>query len=305
MKHISNLDHKTIPVVPGSVRSETLVAGPGCKRATVHIQGTGTPLVFLHSSGCDSRQWHRFAEDWSGRHQIVLPDLPGCGGSDDLAADCPMTLAGDANVVDAISDRLKRPFHLIGHSYGGAVALKSAVRLGARIASLTLIEPTSFHLLRHGDQIEKDLFAEIEGFAASVEEAVLCGLEETAMRRFVDFWSGLGTWDDMPATKREALVPRARKLPQDFRRLFNEELRPADIAKLSTPTLVICGTLSPEPVRALTRLIAEANAQSRHRTIGGAGHMLPYTHRVQINRLMEEHLMSDRQSERISIEMSG
>jgi pimeloyl-ACP methyl ester carboxylesterase len=287
MKHLRNFDHKANP-------AETVSVGAGCARVMVHFQGTGTPLVFLHSSACDSRQWRHFAEDWADRHQIVLPDLPGCGGSDDLAADCTMNLAGDANVVDAISDRLKRPFHLIGHSYGGAVALKSAVRLGARIASLTLIEPTSFHLLRHGDRMERDLFTQIEGFAASVEEAILSGFEETAMRRFVDFWSHPGAWGDMLAAKRGALVPRARKLPGDFSRLFNEELRPADIAKLTIPTLVICGTHSPEPVRALSRLIANAITQSHHRTIAWAGHMLPFTHRVQINRLLEEHLMLEK-----------
>jgi len=294
MKHLRNFDHKANPAEPGSARSETLEVGAARTRVMVHFQGTGTPLVFLHSAACDSRQWRHFAEDWTNRHQIVLPDLPGCGRSDDLATDCPMSLAGDADVVDAISDRLKRPFHLIGHSYGGAVALKSATRLGERIASLTLIEPTSFHLLRHGDRIERDLLAQIKGFAASVEEAVLSGFEEIAMRRFVDFWSHPGAWGEMPAAKRKALVPRASKLPEDFSRLFNEELSPSDIAKLTIPTLVICGTHSPEPARALSRLIAKAITQSRHRTIAQAGHMLPFTHRVQINRLMEEHLLLEK-----------
>lgn len=289
MKHIRSINPGTN--TDGPIPETLKTTETGNARIRVRFQGEGTPVVFLHSSARDSRQWRDYAADWSGRHQVVLPDLPGCGDSDDFEPDNPSTLEADANAVNAIADRLKQPLHLIGHSYGGAVALKSAMHLGPRLASLTLIEPTSFHLLRHGDRFEQDMFDRIAGFAAFIEQAVMSGFDEIAMMRFVDFWSKSGCWAKVPATKRAALVTRVHKLPGDFRRLFNDPLHPADIAKLVVPTLVICGTQSPEPVRALSRLIAKSIVQSRHRTIGWAGHMLPLTHYDQVNVLLKEHVM--------------
>ncbi|SLN69791.1 Haloacetate dehalogenase H-1 [Roseovarius litorisediminis] len=287
MQHARNIESEISAHGLSAVKSEMIEMDTG--RIRIYFQGEGTPLVFLHSAACDNRQWRDISLNWSHHHQVVMPDLPGCGASDGFEADKWLTLENEANAIIAVADHLQQPFHLIGHSYGGAVALKSAMQLGPKLASLTLIEPTSFHLLGHGDRFEKAMLGQIDRFAASIEQAVMSGFDETAMMQFVDFWSGPGSWDKVPAAKRAALLPRAHKLPGDFGRLFNEDLRPADIAKLTVPTLVICGTQSPEPVRVLSRLIAKSIIHSRHRTIGWAGHMLPLTHRAQVNVLLEEH----------------
>jgi len=295
MQHARNIEPEISAHGLTAFTSEIIEMEKG--RIRVYFQGEGTPLVFLHSAACDNRQWRDMSLNWSDHHQVVMPDLPGCGGSDGFEADQWSTLEGDANAVNAIAEHLQQPFHLIGHSYGGAVALKSAMQLGPKLASLTLIEPTSFHLLRHGDRFEQAMLDQIGRFAASIEQAVMSGFDETAMMRFVDFWSRPGSWAKVPASKRAALLPRAHKLPGDFRRLFNEDLRPADIAKLTVPTLVVCGTQSPEPARVLSRLIAHSIMHSRHRTIGRAGHMLPLTHRAQVNVLLKEHFALSKAAE--------
>ncbi len=43
------------------------------------------------------------------------------------------------------------PFHLVGHSYGGAVALQFALSHPDRLLSLTLVEPSCFHVLNELD----------------------------------------------------------------------------------------------------------------------------------------------------------
>jgi hypothetical protein len=61
-------------------------------------------------------------------------------------------------------------------------------------------------------------------------------------------------------------------------------------AAIDVPTLIVCGTSSPAPSRAITRLLAETLPRARHRTIRNAGHMSPITHPAEVNALVVEHL---------------
>src|SRR3546814_1285704 len=82
-----------------------------------------------------------------------MPDLPGYGraGFRGRVRDDSASLAGDAAAVlrtPGVPTGIGAPaFHLVGHSYGGAVPLKIALSQPQRVLSLTLIEPVLFHLL--------------------------------------------------------------------------------------------------------------------------------------------------------------
>ena len=89
------------------------------------------------------------------------------------------------------------PIHLVGHSYGGAVALRFAMQQPERLRSLVLIEPVAFHLLRDEapDPANRHLFGEVTELAGLVSPAPLpSGDYRCAMARFVDYWNGEGAW---------------------------------------------------------------------------------------------------------------
>ena len=98
--------------------------------------------IALRCSGSSGRQWSALRK--SLRLQVFIPDLMGCGAMPHLAGDRRFRLADEARPIVALIDELEAPVHLIGHSYGGAVALRIAVERPNRIASLTLYEPTTF-----------------------------------------------------------------------------------------------------------------------------------------------------------------
>ncbi|MDP9070211.1 MAG: alpha/beta hydrolase [Actinomycetota bacterium] len=85
--------------------------------------GDGPPLLLLHGGMSDSRVWREQLEDLSDEFTVVAWDAPGCGQSSDPPetfrlpqyADC---LAGFIDVVG-----LGRP-HVLGHSFGGGLALE-------------------------------------------------------------------------------------------------------------------------------------------------------------------------------------
>jgi pimeloyl-ACP methyl ester carboxylesterase len=78
----------------------------------------------------------------------VALDLYGYGESDSWPGNGPFTLTAEAALADAVLPTGNGLIHLVGHSYGGAVALRFATQYPERLRSLVLIEPVAFHLLR-------------------------------------------------------------------------------------------------------------------------------------------------------------
>ena len=58
------------------------------------------------------------------------------------------------------------------------------------------------------------------------------------------------------------------------------------------PTLILCGTRSPDPSRTIARLLADTLPRARHRTVRDAGHMSPLTHPAEVNPLIVGHILS-------------
>ena len=83
--------------------------------------------------------------------------------------------------------------HLVGHSYGGGVALNVALARPDRIASMALYEPSAFHLLRQLGERGAEPYAEITGVARSICQGVVTGDYRGAVAAFVDYWNGPGS----------------------------------------------------------------------------------------------------------------
>jgi pimeloyl-ACP methyl ester carboxylesterase len=189
---------------------------------------------------------------------------------------------------------LGKPAHIVGHSYGGAVALQFASRHPRYVKTLTLIEPASFHLLRDGDDIDERAFREISETGNTVVNALNCGDYQGGMRRFVDYWGGEGAWDALPASQQLALATRISKVALDFWATINDPMRQADLASLEMPTLVVSGGRSPLPTRRICFHLARMIPDVTVRTVATAGHMLPFTHVNELLPLIVQHCSARR-----------
>lgn len=99
--------------------------------------GEGPPLVFLHGAS-GHVGWLPFLEALAQRHDVIAPEHPGFGVSDDPAwLDRPSDLA--YFYLDLLEALRLDGVHLIGTSLGGWVAAELAVRNTARLKSLTLV----------------------------------------------------------------------------------------------------------------------------------------------------------------------
>lgn len=131
---------------------EDHVALPGGK---VHVlrNGNGAPLLFLHAAG-GAGQWLEFHELLARDFDVIAPDHPGFGGSDEF----PEVEAMDDLVFHYLGliERLglERP-HIVGGSFGGWVAAELAVAAPQAVGSLVLLSPAG---LRIPDHPVADLF---------------------------------------------------------------------------------------------------------------------------------------------------
>jgi len=249
--------------------------------------GSGDPVILLHSSASSSTQWRSLAERLSERYRVIAPDLYGYGGTSHWPGRRLFHLECEAEIVLALLRRVNQRAHLVGHSYGGAVALHVARLHRDLLQSLTLIEPAAFHLLRETDALA---LAEITEIADAVGSAVIGGDYLAGFERFVEYWSGPDASARIPVDTRHAMAARLPKIALEFHAALNEPCRLEDFRSMTVPAQILYGTHSPRPARRVCGLLERILPEARLQSIAGAGHMAPITHRDQVNAMIVAHL---------------
>ncbi|MGQ0671444.1 MAG: alpha/beta fold hydrolase [Hyphomicrobium sp.] len=106
-------------------------------------QGEGPPVVLLHGLGASTFTWRHIAPDLARTHRVIALDLKGFGRSDKPLDDAYGAVDQAHLVAAFVRKRGLDGVTLVGHSFGGAVALRTAMLLRedpGRMASLVLID---------------------------------------------------------------------------------------------------------------------------------------------------------------------
>ena len=104
-------------------------------RVRAFVGGEGAPLLLVHGFGGAAWNFTELQQHLPGR-RLIVPDLPGHGGSAPLPA--ARSLRGFADVLVPLLDR---PTDVLGHSLGGVVALRLAERHPTLVRRLVLAAP--------------------------------------------------------------------------------------------------------------------------------------------------------------------
>ena len=236
------------------------------------------PVLLIHGSLANGRMWARYLNAFALGREVCAVDLIGYGATDGWPSGQPLRLADEASAVCRAVAHADEPVDVVAHSYGGAVALRLVLDNPGRVASLTLVEPACFNLLRHLGPAAAAARAEIEMVARMVRTAAVAGVPELGIAHFVDYWNGRGTWAQLSASRRQTLLAKASKVAQDFDAIFAEGIPLAGLRKVQIPTLIVLGTNSPAPATHPGRALARVLPRGSMITVQGAGHMLPVTH---------------------------
>jgi len=107
----------------------------------------GPVVILVHSSVSGARQWRRLMDDLKGDFRVRAVNLFGYGTTPSWPAAKTQTLDDQARLVEAVLPANADEVYLVGHSFGGSVAMKAAARLAGRVAKLVLLETNPFYLL--------------------------------------------------------------------------------------------------------------------------------------------------------------
>jgi len=220
--------------------------------------GAGKPVLFLHAAG-GAGQWHEFHALLAQQFEVIAPDHPGFGGSDELA-----DVEGIDDLVFHYLDLierlgLERP-HVVGASFGGWIAAELAVARPDVIGSLVLLGPAG---LRLPDHPVTDLFL-------LTPEQVVDVLFQDPAKASVLFPAAapsvddiLAAYRDMTALARFAWFPFVSD-PKLERRLH----------RIAAPTLVACPADDKVIPVAHGKRYAELIPDARYEELGGCGHAM-------------------------------
>jgi pimeloyl-ACP methyl ester carboxylesterase len=225
----------------------------------------------------------------SDRFRVLAVDLYGSGGSPMWPDARPLSLLDEVALIEPALAAAGERFHLVGHSYGGAVALRVALAHPGRLESLVLFEPVLFSVLMAEDAAQPAA-REIASVRDDTVRALDAGTPDLAGARFVDYWMGTGAWASMPEARRVKVASAMRSVRGEWDAVFMEPAPLAAFAALEVPILYLTGSESPASSRGVARLLTKNLPRVTVVEIEGAGHMAPVTHADQVNALIVNHL---------------
>jgi pimeloyl-ACP methyl ester carboxylesterase len=246
-------------------------------RVHYRAAGSGPPVVLLHGGGSSGAQWRGVVRLLEDRYRMVTVDHYGHGGTEPWPGP-PTARSHDAEavLVRAVMDTLDGPVHLVGHSYGGGVALRLALGAPHTLRSLTVLEPQVVAVLEHAR--EADLAAHYHRWADSFHAAVAAGRPEQGWSEFMAVNDGPGSWERLPPETRARLLGLTDAIVSGWHACLGNPTTPADAAAIALPTLMMHGALTAPMFRRITELLAAAIPAARLHVIPAAGHMAPLTH---------------------------
>ena len=251
-------------------------------------EGQGQPVILIHSSVSAHRQWRALSESLKDRYRVLAINLFGYGETTSWPGDSPQSLYAQAQLVIALCEDLSSPVHLVGHSFGGSVALKAAMLLGSRVANLILLEPNPFYLLGQNGRTKAYLESR------SLRDHVKCfgslGDWLKVAERFANYWLGDGSWSTMNEKRRAAF---AEYLPPNFHEwdaVMEEKTTIEEWKAISAKTLVVSDKATRLPIREIVDIFAQACPHWSFRSITEGGHMAPLTRPDLINPIVQEFL---------------
>ncbi len=250
---------------------------------------TNRPTVLLlHSSASSPRQWQDLVDCLRGQFRVLALEFHGHGTRADWTATRPMRLADEAALALPLLE-MAGGAHLVGHSYGAAVALKLANTHPRLVHSLVGYEPVLFRLLAGNAPCRREM-QEVLELVRAIRDHIEHAQPEAAARQFVEFWSGTGTWQALPMQRQHAVAVRIRSVLRQFDLIFAEPLSRRELAQIDVPMMFLSGARSVASGRRLAQCVRDAMPLAEHHELPGMGHMGPITHPAQVNQRIRHFL---------------
>lgn len=249
--------------------------------------GDGPSIVLVPGSCSTGAAWRPVIAALGGRFRCVTTSLLGYGGTDERRTPDDTAIALEAEIVEAVIRRATGPVHLVGHSFGGLVALAVALRDRVPLQSVTIAEAPAANLLRDfGEHQHYRAFRDMtDAYFASFR-----GGNAGAIEAMIDFYGGAGTFAAWPARVRAYAMETTPVNLLDWASVFGFRVSPTDLNALDLPVLVMRGGNSHSAVQRANELVSARVDGASLVTVPGAAHFLISTHAQHVAWAIARHV---------------
>lgn len=233
-----------------------------------------------------------------GLRNLTAPDMIGHGRARDWdgQGDIHSLCTRDAlEIADKMAAKTG-PIDLIGHSFGGTIALRIALERPELLRSIVLIEPVLFAAARADEAPEyRDFIATHRVFEALMQ----AGDFGAAAQHFQSLWGDGRDFSQAPDSVRRYIMDRLPLISAQTDALHNDSAGIMGYLRLEAmglPVLLISGSETPPIMAAITRALVSRLPNVTQTVIAGARHMAPITHPNQVTEAMSTFWASLKQS---------
>jgi len=249
--------------------------------------GAGPTIVLVPGSCSTGAAWRPVIAAWDNRFRCVATSLLGYGGTAERRTADDPSISHEADPLEAVIRRAGGRVHLVGHSFGGLVALAVALRNQVPLASLAIVEAPAVEWLRergehwHYRSFRRMTAAYLADFDGGNKEAIAA---------MIDFYGGAGTFESWPPRVRAYAIETTPVNILDWASAYGFLPPSASLAGIQIPVLVLRGEASHPAVRRANALLSEGLRGAELVTVDGAAHFMIATHANQVGRLIARHV---------------
>jgi O-succinylbenzoic acid--CoA ligase len=243
-------------------------------------------ILLLHATLSNGRQLEPLARLLAEEAPILVPDRRGSGARS-LVRPGPVPL--DEQVADALAlldaEGVERAA-VVGHSFGGLLALAIAAAAPQRVADVVAYEPPIVQALGAGE------LGEMAGLGPRVAAAYEAGGAPAAAEVFLRAIGSSAMLDALPAAQRSALLARGDSVIADLGFLDRAAF---DASKIVCPVTIVTGGASEPFYVAIAAALTRAIATAGHQEMPGARHDAPITQPARFAEIVRIALARSRQ----------
>lgn len=252
-----------------------------------HEAGNGPTVVLVPGSCSTGAAWRPVMTHLQDRFRCVTTSLLGYGGTAERRTPDDTDIAYEREILETVIRRTGGPVHLVGHSFGGLVALAVALRGRVTLLSLTIAEAPAVDILREtGEQQHYETFRKMSGAYA---DAFRRG-EIDAIARMIDFYGGAGTFAAWPPRVRDYAIETTAANLMDWESAYGFRPTLASLASMKIPTLVLWGEHSHPAACRANELLSRQIPRADRATVAGAAHFMIATHPKPFADLVSRHI---------------
>ena len=254
-------------------------------------KGQGETVLLLHSTAAGNKQWRKLIELLSSSYRVLAPNLYGYGGTPSWSQQNPQTLADHVSLLEGIlADQPK--INIVGHSFGGSVAMMAAKIHKPKVNKLILIEPNPFYLLSNSK--DSDGYKEAVALCDVIKRNGDKGTWNIAAQYFADYWNGNGSWEEMDSERQDKFIAALKPNYHEWDCVMNETISIKEWKhSLASNTTVLMSQNTVQSIKDINSLFKSKIPEWRYIKYSEGGHMAPLTHSYIINPLIEKVLKSN------------